>query len=193
MEAIVISRRDRPERLKETKAQLDRFGIEFKVFDAITDPGGWRGCRLSHLAVLEKYRDEDMIWVMEDDIQFLTYPHPALDKAFDEMPLDFDMLYLGISPLKKYERYSEHLFKVDGGHTTHCIIYNNRKGGVVDFILSNKDKVMKWDVFLSNVVHPLFKCYCTYPLTCMQRQTRSNVSKRSDVSTILRNYQKYCK
>lgn len=193
MKAVVINREDRPERLKATREQLDRFGIEFSVFSAITQPGGWRGCRLSHLSVLEKYKDEDMTWVMEDDIHFLTYPHEALNHAMDELPIDFDILYLGISPLRKYERYTEHLFRVNGGHTTHCMVYNNRKGGVVDFILQHRDTVMKWDVFLSSIIHPVFKCFCTYPIVCTQRQTQSDTCKRSDTSTILRNYQKYCK
>lgn len=193
MKAVVINREDRPERLKETREQLDRFGIEFSVFPAITQPGGWRGCRLSHITVLEKYRNDDMIWIMEDDIHFLSYPREALDRAMDELPMDFDILYLGISPLRKYERYSEHLFRVNGGHTTHCMIYNNRPGGVIDFILQHKDTVMKWDLFLSNVIHPIFKCYCTFPITCTQRQTKSDTCKRSDTSTIIRNYQKYCK
>jgi GR25 family glycosyltransferase involved in LPS biosynthesis len=64
MIAVVINREDRTERLKATKEQLDRFGIEFDLFSAITQPGGWKGCRLSHIAVLEKYRNEDMVWVM---------------------------------------------------------------------------------------------------------------------------------
>ena len=191
MKTIVINREDRPERLAATKEQLDRFGIEFEVFPAVI--GGWKGCRLSHLGVLEKYINEDRILIFEDDIHFLQYPQQALEKAFNELPEDWDLLYLGISPLKKYERYSEHLFKVNGGYTTHAILYNNRDDSVIEYILRHRDNVIKWDLFLSNVIHPLFKCFCIYPMTVTQRRERSDTCKYADVSSILRNYQKYCR
>ncbi len=162
------------------------------MFPAITEPGGWKGCRDSHLAVLEKYKLERFIIILEDDVVFLEDPMFPIAEVIKELPSSWDMLYLGISPQEKYERYSPHLFKVGDGYTTHAIMWHNKKNGVVDYIMSHKQEILKWDVYL-NVVHKIFNCFVIYPLLCTQRQEKSDTCQRSDASSIIRNYNKYCR
>jgi len=192
MKAVVINRADRPERLKESLKQFDEYGMQVDVFSAVITNPGWKGCRDSHLSVLEKYKEENFILIFEDDVKFLGDPMQPIVDAAKELPPDWDILYLGISPSKPYHKYSDHLYRVNGGYTTHAMLWRNRKGGVVEYILKDRLSIMKWDVYLSSVIHPLFKCFCLYPLLCTQRQEKSDTCHRSDASSIERNYKKYC-
>lgn len=195
MKSVIINREDRPKRLMDCKVQFVYWNIKADVFKAITTPNGWRGCRDSHLAVLDKYRDEEKLLVLEDDFFFLKNPKIPILNALRELDgyynAHWDMLYLGISPTQIYERFSKHLFKVNGGVTTHAIIWNNRKDGVVDFILNHKNDIPKWDVYLSTIIHRMFNCFVIYPILCTQRQEQSDTCRRSDASSIIRNYNKY--
>lgn len=192
MKTVVINRADRPERLKASQEQFNKYGMEVEVFPAITNPRGWRGCRDSHLAVLEKYQSENFVLVFEDDVLFLAAdPMLPIAQAAGELPPNWDMLYLGISPMQKYMKASPHLYKVNGGYTTHAILWHNRKHGAVEYIFSHRNDILRWDVYLSSVIHKIFNCFVVFPLLATQRQEKSDTCKRSDANSIQRNYLKF--
>jgi GR25 family glycosyltransferase involved in LPS biosynthesis len=193
MKIIVINRRDRLERLRESQKQFDLYGIEIEIFPAIIDSLGWKGCRDSHLAVLEKYKDEKCIMILEDDVLFLDDPRIPIAHATMELPENWDCLYLGASPKEPQKHYSAHLYKLHNAHVTHAIIWHNRKGGAIEFILSHKQDINKYDDYLASVIQPKFGCYIIFPILCTQRQEKSDTCHRSDASSIIRNYNKYCK
>jgi hypothetical protein len=114
-------------------------------------------------------------------------------EAIKDLPSNWDMLYLGISPTQKCERFSPHLFKVRGGYTTHAIIWNNRHGGAVEYMLKHRKEIMKIDVFISSIIHKIFKCFVIFPILCTQNANfHSDTCRRSDISTIIKNYNKNC-
>jgi GR25 family glycosyltransferase involved in LPS biosynthesis len=191
MKAVLINRADRPERLKESQRQFEQYGMEVEVFPAVISNPGWKGCRDSHLAVLEKYKDERFIMIFEDDVLFLEDPMQPIAKVIEELPQNWDMLYLGISPSQKYEKFSPHLYRVNGGYTTHAILWHNRPNGAVNFALSHRKDILKIDVFLGATVHKIFNCFVIYPLLCTQRQEKSDTCHRSDAGSIIRNYNKF--
>ena len=160
-------------------------------FPAVDTTPGWVGCRESHLQVLEMFKDCDGFAIYEDDVKFLT----SLDYiyiAMGQLPDDWDMLYLGASPKEPQERYSDNLFKVKNAHVTHAIIWHPRVGGAIDYILEHRQEIRKIDDFFATTIQPKFNCFLTYPLICTQIQTKSDTCGRSDVSTIMNNYNRYC-
>jgi len=191
LKTVVINRQDRPERLRKSQEQFAKYGMEVEVFPAITEPRGWRGCRDSHLAVLEKYKDEELLLVFEDDVLFLGEITKPLNQVINELPVTWDIIYLGISPQEIYKQYSMHSFRVKKGYCAHAVLYHNKPDSAVEYILKNRDSILKYDVFLSERVHPLFNCFVIYPILCLQRQEKSDTCLRSDASSIMRNYQKY--
>jgi hypothetical protein len=193
MKTVVISRQDRPERLKRAQEQFVKYGIgEADVFDAFIEIPGWKGCRDSHLGVLEKYKEEDTLLVFEDDVEFLIDPSEPVAESLWELPRIWDLLYLGINPQEKFDRFSDHLFRARKGYCAHAIIYNNTQRRVVPYILNNRGKIQKYDVFLSNIVNEEFVSFVVYPLVCTQWQHSSDTCQRTDSSVIERNYNKYC-
>lgn len=189
MKSLVINRFDRPERLSATQEQFNRYSWDVEVFPAIMN--GWQGCRDSHLTLLEKYRNEETLLIFEDDVLFVNNPVMLIPQAMANLPELWDMLYLGISPLRPYNRYSNHLFRVDGGHTTHAIIWHNRPNGAVEYILNHRNDILKWDTYLSMEIHKIFNCFVIFPLLCTQRQEKSDTCHRSDASSIIRNYNRF--
>jgi hypothetical protein len=188
-------REDRLDSAKKEFAEQWMFVERVEAFDLLP---GWLGCLRSHLWIISRQvfavnngEGDDVFAIYEDDVKFLyaNTAYVAL-QAFNELPPDWDMLYLGCSPQESFERYSEHLYKMGKNHTTHAIIWHYRPGGAIDYILS-KDWDMKYDLLLSEYIHPKFNCFCTYPLLATQHQTSSDCCKRSDLSTIEHNYKKY--
>jgi hypothetical protein len=199
MITYVINREDRPERLRDVREELARVGLNAHLFPAITNHRGWVGCRESHFAVMEKCINESVILILEDDVVFLgdkDVVNFALLTSFMQMPMpwSWDALYLGGSPQRIQESYSDNLYRAKNVKTSHAILWNNRVGGAVEYILSHKSEILKWDVFLALTIQPMFNCFLCRPLIATQRQySYSDTCKRSDSSSIERNYNNFCK
>jgi hypothetical protein len=196
METYVINRSDRPDRLHDIRIELENQGMNAHLFPAIIDKVGYKGCRDSHLAIMEKCRNETMFMILEDDAEFLlpkTMTELVIKGALEQLPSDWDALYLGASPQEPQEGYSTNLFRLRNAKTTHAIIWHNHSGSALQYILAHKSDIGKTDRYLYEVIMPKFQVYCTYPMLVTQKQSASNVSKKSDCSTILTNYNLYCK
>ncbi len=194
MNNYVINRPDRPERLAHAREQLSQQGLNARLFEAIIARRGWEGCRDSHLAIMEKCKTDVIFGIFEDDILFIENFNDVVPFAIGELPADWDALYLGASPKQPQERYSSHLFRLKNAHCTQGILWHTRKGGAVEYILSHKDQIKKIDDFFANTIQPLFNCFITYPMVATQTDKfKSDTCSKSDVSTILKNYNRYCK
>jgi GR25 family glycosyltransferase involved in LPS biosynthesis len=194
MKCYCVNRDDRPERWDDVQQEFKRIGLDGVIrFPAVIDPIGWKGCRDSHLAILELCKYEDGVMILEDDVVFTEGSSWIIKDALSQIPIDGgDCLYLGASPRQPQVRYSKNLFKLNEAYTTHAIIWHNRKGGAVEYILNHKDDISKVDNYFASVIQPKFNCFVTYPMVATQRQYQSDTCKRSDVSTILTNYNRFC-
>jgi hypothetical protein len=174
--------------------ELENQNLNAYLYPAKINKIGWMGCRDSHLSCLVKiFANQEVSAIFEDDIKFLTDISVATE-AMTELPSDWDILYLGCSPQAPQEQYSPHLFKITKALTTHAMIWNVRENGALEYCLTADDeyRIGKWDVFLMNEVQPKFNCFCTYPMVCTQADFQSDTCRRSDVSTIVTNYNRFC-
>jgi len=190
----LINREDRPERLTHAREQLSKVGFNARLFPAIISDNGWAGCRDSHLAILEKCKTDPFHLIFEDDLEFVGDNfHAVIQEAIKEIDPLWDALYLGANPTKPQEQYSDHLYLLNGAWCTHAILWHNRVGGAVEYMLEHKDEILKIDAYISAVLMPKFNFFLTKPLLVTQHQFQSDTCKRSDVSKIIFNYQLYCK
>jgi GR25 family glycosyltransferase involved in LPS biosynthesis len=196
METFVINRQDRPDRLHDIRIELENQGMNAHHFEAVIDKVGYIGCTRSHLGIMERCRSNNMFLILEDDCEFLQ-PKETTDfvikNALNQLCSDWDALYLGASPQEPQERYSNNLFRLRNAKCTHAILWHNRPNGALQYILEHKHDIGKIDRYLYEVIMPKFQIYATYPMLVTQKQTRSDIAQRSDCSTILKNYNKYCK
>lgn len=186
----VINLDRRTDRLKHTEQEFSAEGLDFIRFSAFDTKPGWKGCRDSHIAIMELCKNEEKFAIFEDDVKFLMKLEGTI--GTEQLPTDWDCLYLGASPKEPQVRYSENLFRLKNAHVTHAIIWHNRKNGAVEYILSHRGDIRKYDDYLATVIQPMFNCFVIYPMVATQVQFQSDTCKRSDVSTILTNYNKYC-
>jgi hypothetical protein len=185
MKAYCINLLSRPERWMEFKEQKLPFEVE--RFEAIKNTIGWVGCRDSYLSVLEKVKG--LTFIMEDDCLFLE-SWSFIDDVMKQLPDDWDLLYLGATLNEPLKKYSENLYRITWGWTTHAILYNGDK--VAKYILQNRNKINKIDVFMANYVQPNFNCFITYPLCATQRAGFSDIiNGPQDYSVITERYKKY--
>lgn len=191
MKNFIINLDRRPDRWAITREHFHNNGIQVTRFTGIPNKIGWKGCLASHLVLIGMNKNEVAFGIYEDDCEFIGDLN-LLEVAIRELPSNWDLLYLGASPQEPQERYSDHLFSLKNAWTTHAIIYHTRVGGAVEYIL-NHNHDQKWDVFLAKEIQPNFNCFITYPILATQREGyRSDTTTAVDVSTIVKNYNKYC-
>jgi len=128
--------------------------------------------------------------VLEDDFKIIVNnPIDLTIRAYNQLPLDWDMFYLGATLYDQLEKYSDNLLRIKSGVATHCFFYNNQNG-VMDYILKNHNRD-KFSPFLAHDVQHKFKCFISYPMIATQRAGRSDIlKKRVSYKLIEEYYQK---
>jgi len=180
------------------KERADRWGqmisqeipFDLNRFDAIR--GGSEGCAKSHLAVMELTKDYEYVLILEDDCHFLQ-DWTIYYKAIDQLPYNWDALYLGSILHAPLERYSENLFRLKQGWSTHGILYRR---GLMDKILSDgyntikKDKNL--DTYMARRIQPHYNCFIIYPLFATQYAGHSDViNGMRECNDLIPNYDNY--
>jgi GR25 family glycosyltransferase involved in LPS biosynthesis len=181
-----INLHHRTERWISVQPEFARLGIVPDRFEATKMHQGYIGCMMSHLAVLERAKKDNCgcFMVAEDDIRVVgDDPQGVLQKAMAQLPSDWDMLYLGANPQEPIKRYSENLFMLKNGWTTHAMVFNNsdKKNSVVDFILQNQQSVWEHeriDVYYADVIQQMFKVFVVNPLVASQSNAYSDITRK---------------
>ena len=190
MKAYCINLKERADRWAQVQADLDKLKIPVECFEAVWDVIGHQGCINSHVKLLGEVKEQGVFMVLEDDIKVIADLF-YLEKATKQLPDDWDMLYLGATLMRPLERYSDNLFKLQAGMTTHAIIYNNQNG-VCDYIIEHMNGGHV-DVFMMQV-QKLFNCFITYPMIMTQFPGDSDTTGNwTDYEEIERTYNKYTK
>lgn len=172
MDVFCINLAHRTDKWSETQKECEQIGLDVIRFDAIYDANGWEGCRKSHLAILAQAQPPFMI--VEDDVQFLG-DMSDIQRCMDDLPKDWDMLYLGANLQAPIEKYSEHLYRLKYAYATHAIIYNSQR--VIDYILEHDAGGRKIDVFYAEQVMEQFNVFATRPMLATQRPSLTDISK----------------
>jgi len=185
MQTYVINLDRRPDRMIEVESARIPFPYErFPATDGSifleNEPNkymrGHLGCHDSHLRLLKKIRQDghDFALVLEDDVQFVK--HPNLDLIFEELPDDWDLLYLGGRSLDKLEPYSPMLERIKGTMLqTHAYVINRKfLDTLIDTLENRKYKV---DIVFSDAI-PKGNCFITKPRVAFQRNNYSDITHR---------------
>lgn len=138
-------------------------GIEIKRFAAI-DGRRLRlsgllspaevGCLKSHYNVLSKTKSE-LTLVLEDDFEFADNFEAKLEKCLNELPEDFQALWLGGRLVGRTTDFSENLLKISGITGTYGYIVRKSFIGDVLGALKRENKLADWA--MSSVFKNVFK------------------------------------
>lgn len=121
-----------------------------------------------------------VLLALEDDAVFGNLD--ALDAAINELPDDWDVLYLGanitggVFGIKERPpvKYSGHLYSVRAAWTTHAIAYTRR---IVELIVSRyqPQTFEMYDQWLNANILPHYKCFLVNPMVAFQRPGKSDL------------------
>lgn len=190
MKKYCITLAERYDRTVQAKNEFSNCGLNVEMVTGIKLSPGWIGCRESYLSCLNL--GKNVFAIFEDDVMFMRCWRQTIRKAMLQLPKDWDALYLGATLNEPLERYSDNLFRLRKGWTTHAIIWNNQNG-IVDYILNHADSIRKIDVFLA-CVQDMFNVYLTYPMVATQRPGHSDIiNSYTDYSQIQERYERYTK
>ena len=196
-----INLREREDRWNLCEGKFKEYGItNYLRFDGIKVNGdlsskklGQIGCAASFYNVFkDAYENNyEKILVLEDDFNFTVSKDEmseALGKAFEEMPKDWDMFYLGANIVNEImhnpiEKYSENLFKLKSGYALHSVCFSKRslekilnffknEGDWVENIMKNYEAI---DVFFAKDFQASNKCFIWKDILCLQQPAFSSI------------------
>ncbi len=172
----------RIDRWKEISQDFEDLEILNRVerFPGIEYNPGWRGCDLSHVAILENAKkcQYKNILIFEDDANFEKNILDILEFTIIELQTlpHWDLLYLGATLQRPCTKITNYLMQTHGNYATHAYAIN---GHFYDIMLNRPD-TERQDVWMLNELHPKYTCLCVNPLVCFQRPSWSNVEQRYD-------------
>lgn len=145
----------------------NEFPFKVERFNAIKDVNVHNSIALSHMGVI-KDQHEFPFAVFEDDC-LLLQPWSVVEKAVNQLPPQWDALWLGATLTQPLVRHSENLFRLKRAYTLHAVIYNSRP--MIDYVLNKFNGLndgMIIDVFYFSTIQEHFNCFITYPMTATQ-------------------------
>ena len=159
------AREDRWERCKEI---LKANGIE-RVTHYITEirEPKWEHATRDFLDLLRLKRFNDLLF-FEDDFELVDGWKEVFKKAYNDLPGEWDLLYLGCNPQRALLRETPNLLRVRGAWMFHAVLINQ---SFIDYVLKvyNAKVFPAFDEWIRQIA-PERKFYMTYPMVSYQRE-----------------------
>lgn len=165
--------------------EFERVGLtDVERFQAVKEIGPHQSFSHSERNILLDFyhSDAETLLHLEDDVAFRDSGH--LEAALNELPEDWDILYLGANLVlwnngePNPERHSDHLFRVKCAWTTHAIAYRKK---CIHQVLAQQPGFSEkmFDNYLSGVL-PELNAFCVAPMVAWQRPRYSLIWERED-------------
>ena len=188
----VINLNTRPERLKRTTEQLNKFfntDKSFHLIEAVKHKRPMIGIAQSHIKCIElaKLNNWENVFICEDDINFHSNnSYNYAIEAFKNAPEDFDILLSGIYTSYKLSPYSEYWNSVKEFSGTHFYIVNKN---AYDKIIDRFDFNAHIDRWYGHERQGQLNCYVVKEFFCIQFVGYSdNVDKEMDYTHLLKKF-----
>lgn len=126
----------------------------------------------------------ELALVLEDDCSFLSNPVVAIENAINDLPADFDLLFLGGNVHKPAIKYSEHLYRLTACVGNHAVLYTRR---VMDELAAAYETATQpTDMIVDKQIVQAGKSYITSPLLAVQYPGFSDIEqKETDYQSLL--------
>lgn len=186
---VCINLNRRPERWQQMQLKFKRHGIHpvsrFPALDGdeLEIPAHWRhttgayGCLLSHVEVVREARRRGVssVFIFEDDVVFDPHVQKKFRASIEQLPADWDMLYLGALHKDEPLKVSDHISRITEANSTYA--YALRDTVFDAFIELNLKAETVLDMN-SLVLQRQFNCYCFMPHLAWVETDYSDAQKR---------------
>jgi glycosyl transferase, family 25 len=144
--------------------------------DWIHTPGAY-GCLQSHVRVVRKARDAgaSSVLIFEDDAVFDPQFKEKSATFIEELPEDWDMLFLGALHKDEPVRVSEHIGRITEANSTFAYAIRNTVFDAFVELNSRAEHVLDMNNY---VLQQRFNCYCFMPNLVWVESEYSDVQKR---------------
>ena len=190
---VCINLDRRPERWQRMQRALTDHDIgpvqRFAAIDGNETvlPANWKhtagayGCLLSHVQVVREARDAGVssVLIFEDDVVFDPQFKDKFASFSQELPSDWDMLFLGALHKDEPVRISEHTGRITKANSTFAYAIRNTVFDAFIELNSRAENVLDMNSYL---LQERFNCYCFMPNLAWVE------SEYSDVQTRLENH-----
>jgi hypothetical protein len=135
----------------------------------------YRHATIDFLDLLKIKRGNDLVF-FEDDFELKEGWEEVLKKAWEDLPKDFDMLYLGANLTKTPKRITSNLVRVRGAWCLHGVVMSAK---FIEYFLKTFDinRRIVIDEWCRTIAEER-KFYMTYPMICFQRKSYSDFVKK---------------
>lgn len=175
----------RPDKWALSEAEFKKIGISVERFAAIdgaslTLPSTAKitaaeaGCSLSHLTLLKRMVESgwSRILILEDDVEFMDGANQFFNQWMQQVPTDWDMLYLGGNNVSQPTRISRNVSKIIRTYTTSSYGITN---AMAQQVIANVESLSSQvDVAYTNF-HRSHKCYIFWPTLAWQKAGFSDI------------------
>jgi hypothetical protein len=172
---VVLGLEKRTDRRARCEQIFRTHGItDYTYFGTKEDPSDVYGnASRDFLKMIEKHFDGEFTVFFEDDFELAPDYEAVLEKAWLDLPEDFDLLYLGANLTAPAERVTDNLVKLGGAWTVHAIIWQRK---FAEYVLQNYryETCGVFDEWLRKLNKNF---YMTYPMVSWQRPGFSNFVK----------------
>jgi GR25 family glycosyltransferase involved in LPS biosynthesis len=178
-EIVVISLEDRVDRRMFMQQQMEKYGLPYRIFNAIRHPLGVNGLVESMKAVFKECVGKRNLntLILEDDATFVVDPVAFLKEAIPQLPKPYDLFFLGLNLLTRPRRISANILKVEDSYSTHAICYSYEG---MKFMMERLDEVAvaPYDQIVRTQILCRGRSFCTYPLLATQRPGYSDIENK---------------
>lgn len=186
---VCINLDRRPERWQRIQRAFTAHGIESVQRFSATDgndvalPHDWihsagaYGCLLSHVQVVREARDAGAasVLIFEDDVVFDPQFKEKFASFIQELPADWDMLFLGALHKDEPVVVSEHVARITKANSTFAYAIRNTVFDAFLDLNSRAEHVLDMN---SYVLQERFNCYCFMPNLVWVESEYSDVQNR---------------
>lgn len=178
----------RPDRLEQVMAEFEKHEIKnahrISAVDKNTLADGPAGvdrgnvaCARSHLQVVKDAKRLGLknYLVLEDDVVFHPDFNKLLEAWYDQVPENYDLLYLGANHNSGVEYVSPNVCKCIASYTTHAYAASANVYDAMIDLWTNQDAEI--DVCLARL-HKFYNCYCFIPNLAYQRNGYSDIAEK---------------
>lgn len=176
--AKLINLSHRVDRLIDSSIILNEYGILFERKEAIYNKEApCIGLVDTMKEIFKEALDNnhDRVLIFEDDIKPMVSPEffqSTMECAINELPADWDMLYLGCNPAGGFDHWvSNTLLRLRFGYNTHAVAYGRR---TMEFIL-NRNIKEPVDNYLVREYQKTATILATYPILFSQEPGFSDI------------------
>lgn len=171
------------DRLKESRQELDRYHIPFRVWKASKAASGREGLRATLIDLLwhALNQKQGRILIFEDDVRFINDPNTYMPACMEQILKikTWDLFYLGVNTHIHFkEKVDENLLKLKYGYALHAVAYSTT-GMIRSLDALNKMGDVAADVAIEKIVQPLENCYCSFPMLATQRPSYSDIEHKN--------------